>query len=187
MVPGGATPNQNDWPEYQALEARIQNDSRVAYAILAASLTSSLTLAGLLLVYVDPMQNPGGFLAIAVLSFFILKFGMMIQNRFNDMARIRIARAMQLERRLRIHSFRLFPPWYEFPDGDYFQILGESASDSRSDDTPPSDAYFTYLGHREYERIVRGLRVRALFSWFAYAAIAILILAAIVLALVDGG
>jgi len=186
MVPGGLTPNPNDWPEYRALEARIQNDSRVAYAILAASLTSSFALVGLLLVYVDPAEDPTRFLAVAFLAFVILKVGSLIQNRFNDMASVRIARAMQLERRLGIHSFRLYPPWYEFPGGDYFLILGERASGSRSDGTPPSDAYFTYLGQREYERIIHGMRVRMLSSWYAYAAFVILVLAAILLALLHG-
>ncbi|MEW5747205.1 MAG: hypothetical protein AB1793_00245 [Candidatus Thermoplasmatota archaeon] len=185
MESGGPAPNQDDWREYQALEARIQNDSRVAYAILAASLTSSLALAGLLLVYIDPGQDLIRFLIIAALALFILKFGTVIQNRFNDTASIRIARAVQLERNLRIHSFRSFPPWYEFPGGDYFKILGEYASNSRSDGTPSSDAYFTYLGQREYERIIRGLRIRIYVSWFGYAVILALIASGIILALVN--
>jgi hypothetical protein len=177
MIPGG-TPQRNEWREYKALEARVQNDSRVAYAILGASLTASLSLAGILLLDIDFGESPVKFLTVAGLSLSILEFGRRIQERFNDTSGLRIARAVQLERILNIHSFRLFPPWCEFPNG-YFLTLGEQASGSKSDGNPAANNYFEFRGKEEYERVVTGVRNRRRFYWFGVAIIvAIVVIAA---------
>jgi hypothetical protein len=183
MIPGGDVEHQDEWREYGALEARIQNDSRVAYSVFGATLTASLTLAGLLLVYVDFAEDPAKFLTLAGLALSILEIGRRIQDRFNDTSGLRIARAVQLERTLGIHSFRLFPPWYEFPDG-YFLTLGERTSGSKSDGSSTAINYFDYKGKKEYERVITDTRVSKRLFWVGFGIIVAIVLVAVSVSLV---
>lgn len=141
-------------------------------------MTASLSLAGLLLLEVDFGEDPVKFLTVAGLALAILEIGRRVQDRYNDTSGLRIARAVQLEQILNIHSFRLFPPWYEFP-GDYFLTLGEQASGAKSDGSPGANNYFEFRGKEEYERVITGVRNRSRFYWFGVVVIVAVVVIAV--------
>jgi len=101
--------------EYKALEARMQNDSRVGYNLMSAlTAISSAIFTGTIALLSRVIPNglsPELLILIllgAVGSLFSLFMAKKIQLRFKDTGDIRMARAKDIEEELGLWSFRLF-------------------------------------------------------------------------------
>jgi hypothetical protein len=139
ILPPDLSSDERDhlWKEYSALEARMHNDSRVSYALMAALLAAGITLlATSLQGFASINLEPKGVSAVGITSPFLLgilswlavKVATIVQERFRDTGRIRQARAIQIEHQLKVYSFRLFHPWVRTSDDvpkGYFCTLGK--------------------------------------------------------------
>ncbi len=124
------------WKEYHALEARIQNDSRVAYTIVGVLVAAGFTLLGTSLAGFaalnSDISNPDvarmlDASVFGIAALLVIQAANIVLQRFTETGYVRQARAVQIECQLGIHSFRLFKPWVrsttDVPDG-YFDTLG---------------------------------------------------------------
>jgi len=138
ILPSGLSSDEREhlWKEYCALEARMHNDSRVSYAVIAALLAAGVTLlatslAGFASVNIDPKRASSAEIVYpilsGILSWLSVKGAVVVQERFRDTGCVRQARAVQIEQQLKVYSFRLFHPWVrtndDVPEG-YFHTLG---------------------------------------------------------------
>lgn len=169
------------WREYSALEARMQNDSRVAYTVLGALLTATVTLLSASIVYfgaISASPEAADFTKFSFALFtglsavFTVMAASAVEGRFRDTGIIRQARAAQIEQLLGIHSFRLFRPWVktlsDVPTG-YFSVLGQIAWDDESDRPPPCGydligqwKHFNVMAGVPFSRQLRRLRTAVL-------------------------
>jgi len=174
------------WQEYRVLEARMQNDSRLVYGLIAAQYGLAFGFLSALFVYLGRIEDLSRIgatqfltaIALGVSSIFILVVSQMIQKRLNDTGNVRRARAVQLEYLLGIHSFRLFPPWKDPPLG-YLHRLGEIARSEAWNNNPETESQYYNAGDREYTRICKGSTITAvqifLFWGFVFTFVALLV------------
>lgn len=123
--------------EYAALEARMQNDSSISYALFVGFAAASIAfLSGILSLYYDKRIDILVVLPLFVVSFMLLIAGEAVRRRFDYAGQIRMARAVEIEEQYGFYSFRLLEPWKKPPNDEYLRILGELASKK------PWDGYF---------------------------------------------
>jgi len=157
-------PDQNvQVAEYEVLERRTHNDSRIAYAVYTACLASSTAFFSVAVIaaleYGIEMPNPFYLGLLVIPSLFLLFYGRRVLEQFNSAGDVRIARCVQLEREIDIHSFRLFPPWREWPP-EYLFTLGQWIARSRGDEEDAQQRqYFENIGIESFRRFEGRTRV----------------------------
>jgi hypothetical protein len=175
------------WEEYKALEARMHNDSRVIYGLVAAQLALAFGFLSAFFAYLDRIEDASAIevgqvltaLVLGASSILVMIITSFIQRRVNDTGNIRRARAVQLEFALGIHSFRLFPPWKDLPPG-YLHRLGEISRNEAWNGNPETYNQYCNAGDREYTNVCRRLTISTMLSylfWGFIAAFAILVIA----------
>jgi hypothetical protein len=167
----GAIPSQEEimLVEYGALERRIQNDSRVAYglatALIAFATAILAAIAGLFLTRILDKTNV--FIIVFLLgnaAIIALYVGHCILKRFRETGDMRIARAIQIEDRLNIFSFRLFPPWNNLPN-DYLWRFGETVSFLKWDGSNVDQRILLEsIGSIQLTKIFKSMRITKLYD-----------------------
>jgi hypothetical protein len=160
----------NDVAEYNILEQRIQHDSRIAYTVVTSFLIASFALFGTsMTIFIDSssfwesgvnasvpsLLNMSVPILLVILSIILIAISNYILTKFNETGDIRIARAIQIERNNNLYSFRLFPPWREFPDPpqEFMITLGQQRLRKKWDRTVAHLFELEKNGLEEYERI----------------------------------
>jgi len=167
--------NEEQWQEYRVLEARTQNDSRIAYGFVGVLTAGAITTLGVYLTYVL-LRGGGNELAkedlvisypLGAASLLMLAFGYWILKRFDENSSIRVARAVQIERQLRFHSFLLLPPWEELPpdSNDFVLTLGELVTRTNRESTDPNK--LVAAGKKRRETVRKGYGVTRRYLFFA--------------------
>jgi ABC-type glycerol-3-phosphate transport system permease component len=126
----------------------------MASAMIAASILSLVTA---LEIYERDGSNSTLFSLYVIAISFIWLAGVIIKL-FNDRSNLRIARAIQIEKNLRIYSFRLFPPYQEFPKG-YLSTLGRYLCNNQIVGTDDIELQYMDFGRKKYKEITEQRRV----------------------------
>ena len=144
----------------------MQNDSVIAFTVVAALLAASVTLLSASLAYfvsIGPTTNNTDLTKFlfaiipGIAALLLIRAAITVHDRFRDTGMVRHARAVQIEQELRIHSFRLFSPWVQnlqdVPPG-YFPILGQIAwnSEGKQGTLPPGG--FDNYGRTKHLQVI---------------------------------
>jgi len=156
--------------EYNALESRVQNDSRVFYSVIVGLVALAGTSLSAYLLYLsnlsgwnslDSRQKLNSFV-LAIMPIVFLYMATRVQKRLISTGDIRIARASQLEQDLGFRSFRLFPP-FRHTDDDYYYGLGRIARARQSRGKKVSREEIIEEGKRFYSKTVDGIRISGMY------------------------
>jgi hypothetical protein len=176
--------SEDKWHEYQALEARVLNDSKIAYGLVGVFTAGAITVLGIYLTYV--LLRVGGdtfdrkvliiSYPLGIASLTLLGTAFWLLKRFDETSSVRVARTVQVERDLKFYSFRLLPPWEEIPpeSEDFILTLGELVTRKNR-----RSAYANELldaGKNRKELVRRGFGVTKRYGLFAVAMLVLWVL-----------